>query len=237
MMKKPVLTDCKNCNSRGDSIFCDLDQYKLGALDRHKTCNLYKKGQTIFHAGTRPVGLYCLKKGKVKIFKTGSDGKEQIVRMAKPGDLIGYRSFLAEEFYSASAITIEDTDVCFIDREDFNSVLLSSEKLSKNLIKLLSRELRESENLIRNMAQKSVKERVAEILLLLKEKFGMDSHDPTLLNASLTREELANYVGTATETLIRFLSELKEEGIIETQNRKIYILNHAALAEIANIDF
>lgn len=236
-MKKPSLTNCEDCDSRSESVFCNLEVAQLSGLDTHKTCNLYKKGQNIFHEGTRPVGLYCIKEGKVKIYKTGIDGREQIIRMAKSGDLLGYRSFLAEEYYSATASALEDTSICFIDREDFNGVLGQSESLSKNLIKLLTRELRESENLVIDMAQKSVRERVAEVLLLLKEKFGMDAEQPKQLAATLTRDELASYVGTATETLIRLLSEFKEEKLIETKGRKIFIIDAEGLVEAAHIEY
>lgn len=235
-MKKPSSTKCADCDSLNRSLFSGLDEKSLALLDKHKTCNVYKKNQVIFHEGNRPLGLFCLTSGKVKIHKTGLDGREQIVRLAKPGDMIGYRSFLGEEFYSATAVALDDSCVCFIDKNDFFQVLKTNENFSLDLIHLLARELREAEDMIRDMAQKSVRERVAEVLLLIKEKYGVDASDPTLLNSRMTREELASYVGTATETLIRLLSDLKEENIIETQGRRIRILNPKALFQIANLE-
>lgn len=235
-MKKPEANQCANCASIGDSMFSNLEKKDLACLDSHKTCNTYKKGQVVFHEGNRPLGLYCLKEGKVKIFKTGVDGREQIVRLAKPGDLIGYRAFLGEEYYSASAASLEDAVICFIDKNDFHSILSSNAKLSWNLIQALSVELREAEDLLRDMAQKSVRERLAEILLLIKQKYGTDPNDPNVLSAKLSRDELASFVGTATETLIRLLSDLKAEKVVETEGKKIRILNHKALVEIANLE-
>lgn len=236
-MKKQDSPSCLSCDSIKNSVFGELDNKNLGCLDSHKTCNLYKKGQVIFHEGNRPLGLYCLKQGKVKIYKTGIDGREQIVRLVKPGELLGYRAFLGEEFYSASAASIEDAVVCFIDKNDFHTVLHEDEKLSWNLIQILTRELREAENLLRDMAQKTVRERLAEVLLLIKQKYGVDQSDSTLLSAHLSRDELASFVGTATETLIRLLSDMKAEGVIETEGKRIRILDTKALAEIANIEF
>jgi CRP/FNR family transcriptional regulator len=236
-MKTPPNPSCHDCDSLSTSVFCDLKSAELNRLDTHKTCNTYKKGQVIFHQGNRPLGLYCVQSGKVKITKMGVEGKEQIVRLAASGDVIGYRSFLAEETYSATASAIDDSSICFIDREDFKSVLSHNASLSENLIKLLSRELRESEDLVRDMAQKSVRERTAEVLILLSRKFGTTTTPLTQLNVQLSREELANYVGTATETLIRLLSDFKEERVIATQGKKIQILDFEKLSHIANIEF
>jgi CRP/FNR family transcriptional regulator, polysaccharide utilization system transcription regulator len=238
-MKKttPQQSPCEHCNSMHQSIFCNLKPKELDDLGQHKTINIYKKNQVIFHEGNRPLGLYCIKKGKVKIFKTGIDGREQIVRLAKNGNLIGYRSFLGEEFYSASASAIEDTELCFIDKNDFFGVLKNNDKLSWKLIQMLTTELRDAENLVRDMAQKSVRERLAEVLLILKEKFGPDKDDPDVLNCKMSREELASFVGTATETLIRLLSDFKQEKLIETKGKNIRLLDVSALAEVANLDY
>lgn len=234
-MVKAEEHSCLQCESLKNSSFTDLSEADLDTLNRQKVCNLYRKGQVLFHEGNLPLGLYCLKQGKIKIFKTGVDGKEQIVRLASPGDLMGYRSFLGEETYSASAAALEDSVICFIDKNNFKKTLDDNTKLSKTLLELLSHELREAENLIRDMAQKSVRERLAEVLLILKEKFGMESDDPKCLSAKLSREELANYVGTATETAIRLISDLKDEKVIETQGKRIRILNAERLTEIANL--
>lgn len=235
-MKKSETPECDHCETLGKSLFCHLGKESLGNLDAHKTSNLYKKGQVIFHEGNRPLGVYCLERGKVKIYKTGIDGREQIVRLAGPGELIGYRAFLGEEFYSASAASIEDSQICFIDRDDFNHVLKENNTISTDLIRNLSHELREAEDMLQHMAQKSVRERLAETILLIKKKYGTEKNNAAALNVHFSREELASFVGTATETLIRLLSDLKAEKVIDTEGKKIIILNEAKLLTIANLE-
>ncbi|MCP5464632.1 MAG: Crp/Fnr family transcriptional regulator [Deltaproteobacteria bacterium] len=209
----------------------------MANFDQHKTCNYYKKGQVIFHEGTRPIGLFCIRSGQVKICRTGLEGKEQIVRLAKSGSIIGYRSFLAEELYSASAIAIEGTTICCIDRDDLNKALASNPLFYKNLVKLMSFDLRKSEDLVFGLAQKSARERLAEVLLLLKEEFGIDPLDSAKLGVQLSRQELSTYTGVATETIIRLLSEFKQEGWVDLQGRQIRILNYKALVDEANLAF
>ncbi|MBF0104170.1 MAG: Crp/Fnr family transcriptional regulator [Deltaproteobacteria bacterium] len=227
--------DCSKCPALKESLFCNLDDSALAKISSQKTCNTYKKGQIVFHEGNRPLGLYCLRSGKVKIFKTGIDRREQIVRLATPGDIIGYRSFLGEDSYTATAASLDDSLICFIDKDDFYGVLKEDSRLSLNIIKLLTTQLRTAEELLRDMAQKSVRERLAEVLLLLRNKFGTDKADSGVLNAKLSREELASFVGTATETLIRLLSDFKAEQVIETRGKHIKILDPKALMRIANL--
>lgn len=234
-MEKHTPLSCVDCNNLQKSSFTNLSCQELKVLSHKKTCQSFKKGQVLFHEGTTPTGVFCLKEGKVKIYKTGIDGKEQIVRLAKPGDLIGYRSFLGHGAYTASACTLEDSKICLIDRQSFEVTLKQNQTLNESLIQLLTHELRDAENRIRDMAQKSVRERMAEVLLVLKERFGMDVNEPDVLSAQLSRDELANYVGTATESAIRILSELKNDGVIATQGKKIRILNLNKLVSIANL--
>ncbi|MCP5464059.1 MAG: Crp/Fnr family transcriptional regulator [Deltaproteobacteria bacterium] len=228
--------NCESCASAPKS-FDTLNSKELNCISDSKNHKVFKKGEVIFHEGNRPTGVYCLQEGKVKIFKNGIDGRKQIVRLAKPGDLIGYRSFLGEDLYTASAAAIEESKACFIERDSFFSVLKANTEFSWQLIQNLTRELRDAENLVRDMAQKSVRERLAEILLILKEKYGTNEAEPGLLNAKLSREELANFVGTATETLIRLLSDFKAQGLITTKGKNITILDAEELIKTANIEY
>lgn len=232
-----VKTDsCGSCDNFQESSFKHLEKNELSCINSKKTCNTYKKGQVLFHEGNHPIGIFCLKSGKVKITKTSIDGKEQIVRFAKPGDLIGYRSFLGDGIYSATAIALEEAKVCFIDKADFLNVVKSNSAFSWSLIQKLSSELKDAENLVADMAQKSVRERLAEILLLLQKKFGTSKEMPGFLDVQLSREELANTVGTATETIIRLISDMKQEGLIKTQGKKIAIADLKSMMALANLE-
>lgn len=194
----------------------------------------FKKGQVIFNEGGHPLGIFCVNDGKVKIERSGMDGKEQIVRMAKGGDVLGYRALLSSERYNASAVALDDTDVCFIPRDPFFNVLKTNPRLSLDIIKMLSTELRKAEESITDLAQKPVRERMAEALLFLKETYGFEE-DGATLNVVLSREDIANLVGTATETAIRLLSEFKKDGIVLSVGKKLKITDSEKLIKTANI--
>lgn len=236
-MKSKQQPDCEHCTSRKDSLFTDLPQGDLRELSSYKTCNVYQKGQVIFYEGNAPMGLYCINKGKIKVYKMGRLGKEQIVRLAKPGDLIGYRALIGEDEYTATAEALEDSVICFIDKKSFQRVVDADPGIPAKIMRNLCAELRDAENFIQSMAQKSVRERLAEVILILKKKYGTDPDDSALLAVSLTREDIANLTGTAIETAIRLLSDLKEEGLIAFEGRKIRILNQVKLVDVAKLDY
>ncbi len=227
--------NCKDCTSRQDSLFCELHTHELDDISDNKSCVLYKKGQTLFYEGTRPLGLYCIKSGKVKVFKMGSQGKEQILRLSGPGEFLGYRALLGEEQYAASAEVLEDSSVCFIPKSDFFSVLNGNTTFFSSMVKSLAHELGVQEEKVLDLSQKSVRERLAGNLLMLKESYGLDGTDESvLLDIAISREDLANIVGTATETVIRLLSEFKGDKLISFEGKKISILDAKGLARIAD---
>lgn len=230
-MKNP---ECQYCQARFKSVFCDLSQEKLHALNTSKGCRTYTKGQVIFNEGAYPHGLFCINVGKVKLSKPGDTGKEQIVRLAKYGDLLGYRALLSGETYNCSAVALEDSSICFIPKDTFSELLAKNIHLASELMKLLSVDLKNAENKLLNLAQKPVRERLAEALLFLKETYNFES-DGATLNVTLSREEISNIIGTATETVIRLLSEFKHDTIIEFVGKKIKILNLKELIHTANI--
>ncbi|HQV78096.1 MAG TPA: Crp/Fnr family transcriptional regulator [Chitinophagales bacterium] len=225
--------DCKHCNTRFQSVFCKSENDIVAEIDAEKICSTFKKGETIFKEGSYASGVYCINAGKIKISMLGDEGKEQIVRLAKPGDIIGYKALLSGDRYSATATTLEDCNVCFIPRDIFMKILQKDAAMSFEMMKILSNELRNAEEKITHLAQKPVRERVAETILFLKETYGIDAESN--INIALTREEIANLVGTATETTIRLLSEFNKEKIIELSGKKIKIVNLPKLIKTANI--
>lgn len=228
-------TYCSTCSHRVRSILRDVDDFGLQNLDATKACYVYKKGQVIFSEGIPPAGLFCIHEGKVKIFKTGDEGREKIVRLAKNGDVIGYRALITGEPSSVSAAALEESIVCCIPHETFFKLLRANGSLSMHIIELLSAELGSAEEQIVHIAQKPVKERLAETLLLLKETYGTEDGDNSALGVRLSREELAAIVGTAIETLVRTIAEFKRERLISTEKKKIRILDPDRLAKIGNI--
>jgi CRP-like cAMP-binding protein len=201
----------------------------------YKSCSTYKKGQYIFAENGLPAGLFCINNGKIKISKTGFDGKEQIIRLAKSGDIVGYRALIANERYASSAVTLEDASICIIDKAYFFKSLETNPKLLFEVVKKMSRDLKEAEDHIVSLSQKNVRERMAEALLFLKATYGYEEDNKTI-NVSLTREEIADYVGTSTESCIRLLSEFNQDKMIALKGKKISIINLPILIQTANIE-
>lgn len=218
---------CQNCKSRQDSLFSCIDEAGINDLNHHKACSFYKKHQGLFIEGSLPRGVFCLNEGKVKIYTRGSEGKEQIIHIATGGEIIGYRAMFSGEPYRVSAEALEDSNICFIAKEDFLNMIDSNATLRNNVMKELSKELGERAVLITNMAQKPVRERLAFSLVMLN-----NIYKDEMIN--LSREDMANFVGTATETLIRLLKDFKEEGLIEIHTRKIEILDLQKLISLSN---
>lgn len=214
-------------------FFKHLTDTEIGKLNYDKTCQVYKKGSVVYREGSRLTGFYCITKGILKIYKTGIDGKEQIIRFVKEGDIVAFRSLLSQELACTTAKVIDDAVLCHIPYQTLLFLLQNNWKFSHWMIQILCRELREANDYITDIAQKTVRERLAEVLLLLKDSFDVD--DSNTLQIALTREELANMVGTATESVIRLLSEFKQDGLIELKGRKIRFLDIATLRRMASI--
>lgn len=234
MHNNPKNPSCETCRMRHKGIFANLERDRLSEISMQKSCNVYRKGDVIFHEGNYPLGLFAIYSGKVKVFKTSETGKDHILRLAGAGEALGYRSLVSGEKYEVSATVLEDTRVCFVPKALFMNTLQESNHLSSRVMEFLTKDLKLAEGKIADLAQKTVKERVAETILMLKQFYGMEKDEKTI-NVSLSREDLANLVGTATETLIRSLSEFKKKEIIDLKGKKIIILNPRVLEKIANI--
>jgi CRP-like cAMP-binding protein len=224
---------CDKCSLATGSLFRYLSSEEIITLNFAKDFRQYARGDILYQEGNRISGFFCINSGIIKVFKTGLDGKEQIIRFAKGGDIIAYRSVLSNEVACTSAKVIEDCSVCFIPSEILISFIKSNSSYALELLKLACHELGEANSFITDIAQKTVRERLAEVILFLINDFGLD--DEQYLMISLTREELANIVGTATESVIRLLSEFKSDKLVELNGRRIRILNTKGLIKISNV--
>ncbi len=227
--------DCGRCNARHASPFAEMHLDDLAVVSTEKGCRLYRKGEMLYYSGDQPSGLYCIHHGNVKIFKMGRDGKEQIVRLAHEGDILGYRSLISGEPYSSFAVPIDDAQICHIPKHVFFNLITTNPNFSKRIMVLLSRELKAAEERIVEIAHKPVRERLAETLLLLHQTYGTEP-DHRTLGIKLTRAELANIIGTTSESVSRALSAFREMNIIEMNGRKIGIVDHGALVSEARLD-
>lgn len=209
----------------------DQETYDLASNSlKEKT---YKKGECIFDDGEFPKGVYFITKGTIKLSKSGTFGKDQILRFIKEGDLVGYRSILSGEDFQARAEAMNDVSATFVPAAVFLKLLEQDPKISYAMLQKIAYELGESSKTITFLAQKTVRERLAEVLLLLEHKLGADQEG--YIKISLTREEIANLVGTATESAIRLISEFKSDKLIQTDGRKIKIINHEKLRKLAHV--
>jgi CRP-like cAMP-binding protein/CheY-like chemotaxis protein len=204
----------------------------LKKLSEERDVRIYKKKDDIYKEGNYPKGVYFVSKGKVKIYQTNEHGKEFITELHKEGDFFGYLSLLKDEKYSSTASTLEDSEIYMIPKEDFFSLIYKNAEVSKKFIEILSNNLLENEKQLVKLAYNSVRKRVAEALIKLSDKYKKEDDQKFSMNVS--REDLANLVGTATETVIRTLSDFKEDKFIEISGSNITILSHDKLLKLKN---
>lgn len=193
----------------------------------------FSKGDIVFEDGEQPKGVYFIEKGTAKLSKSGVYGKDQILRFYKENDLIGYRSLLSGENFQAKAEAMTPMKVQFLPADVFLHLLEIDSKLSYVMLQKIAYELGESANTVTFLAQKTVRERLAEILVLLEQKLGTDPEG--FIKISLTREEIANLIGTATESAIRLISEFKQDDLIAVEGRNIKILNREKLIKLGHM--
>ena len=219
---------------KSESVFEDLPLDDLTLLTANKTEQVYKKGEIIFREGGYPSGIFYISEGKVKKYKLDNDGKEHIIYVANTGELLGYHAILSEDRYPDSAAAIEESKIAFIPKEDFITALEQSEVLSKRLLKTLSHEFAVLANSLSMFAQKSVRERLALQLIVLREKYKINFQPGMPVEINMSRDDLASLVGTARENVVRLLTEFKESDILETKGRKIIVHDVKKLIEIAD---
>jgi CRP/FNR family transcriptional regulator, polysaccharide utilization system transcription regulator len=234
ILKKSKDISCELCLNAFHRFFSVLDKADLLYLNDQKEQKTYKKGQVIYDEGQKSNGVYCIKEGQVKVFKNGFDGRERVVRIVFPGDFLGLRALLSGHDHTTTATTLEDTSVCFIHKSDFLQLIVKYPEFSQRLIQELSSLLDKAESRLIAIAHRPVRERLAETLLFLLESFHNTSpaYPPPYLN--LSRLDIANIIGTTPETIIRLLSQLKQEHIISIKGRKIMVLDRPRLEFIAN---
>ncbi len=229
-MRKEI--DCRLCGSLCLSSLACLPENVLKEFNINKTARKYEPGQIIFYEDNKPYGVYCVESGKVKLTKYTPDGKTYIARIATGGDLLGYRAFLTNESYSATAEVLEPATICFIEREPFMRALKDNPQFALQLMEQLGSDLKQAENRARDLAYKSVAERLAEMLLTFKESYGEEDKDGHVhLAIRLSREEMASILGTTIETTVRNLTKFKHQGLIELDKKEIILLDTRGIAE------
>lgn len=207
-------------------------QDAMKKFTEERNIKLYRKKENIYREEEYPRGIYYIHKGKVKIYKMHDYGKELITNLLNEGDFFGYISMIEESNYKENAEVIEDAEIAFIPREDFFKLIYNSKEVSKKFMQILTKSVAEQQEQLVELAYSSVRRRVAEALLLLEKKYRKDQD--TTFSTAISREDLANIVGTATESLIRTLSDFKSEKLIEIKEGKIFLLDEHKLNRLRN---
>lgn len=234
MRKQSENIDCSKCQNMALSSLCALSQGEISSLNDHKITHSIKKNQVLFHEEEIAKGLYCLNKGKVKIYKTLADGNTQILRISKEAELLGYRGLLGDGKYIATAIALEDCIVCFIPKDKIYELISSNVKFTMNIMSLFAHDLSMAENKSVSFMQKNSRARLAETLLLLEKSFGKNNRD--YIDILLSREDIASIAGMATETAVRVLHEWEQNNIIELDKKFIRIIANEQLFALAELE-
>jgi len=205
------------------------DLVKLSDKRKIKT---FKKKDVVYQEDAFSAGIFFLNKGKVKTSKINEDGKEFITALVSEGEFFGYGALLEELPYSDTAVALEESEICMIPKEDFFSLLFNNRDVASAFIKMLSNNVKDKEDRLLHLAYNSVRKRVAEALLLLKERY--EDGKKEIFSMAISREDLANLAGTAPETVIRTLSDFKEEKLVEVKGSTITLLNAEKLKKMKN---
>lgn len=222
------------CLEGSSSIFKGLNQKDKETIAQHHTLAIFKKGELLFKEGEKPSGLICLASGKVKVFKEGVGGREQILKMVRQQGFIGYRALFSDNTWSVSAAAIEDSAICVLEKNSLVKILKKNADLALKFIKVIAEELGFSNNRTVSLTQKHIRGRLAESLLVLRDTYGYEADGKTI-RVSLSREDMANLSNMTTSNAIRTLSNLASEGNIEIKGRKISILDSTNLEHISEL--
>ncbi len=197
-------------------------------LEKYDT-EQYSRKQLIYSEGKRPRFLFYLKSGKLKTYKVNEDGKEYITSFNSAGEYFGYLPLFENSNYTDTAEMLEDGEIVLIPKDEFLNMVFGDLKLSTKFIKIIAEDLTEKEERLLRLAYDSLRKRIAKSLLEIQEKFDKEN---LTMSPSITREDFARYVGTATESLIRTLSDFKAEKLIEIKDGKIQIINKEKLSHL-----
>ena len=226
---------CLNCTKRSNSLLSDLSNNELKLLDKNRYKVSYKSGEIICKEGTKPFGLICLNKGKVKIVRRGINGKEQIVGLKKAVDFIGFKALIGGGSCLSSATTLEDSNICVIEKKDFFKVIEKNNKLAFKIMKSLALDLVRSDGRLVNLAHKHVRARLAEALIMINDIYGTNTSTGNL-NVTLKRSDLAGLSNMTTPNAIRILSSFNKENLVDVNRQYIKINKLKALKDISTFD-
>jgi CRP-like cAMP-binding protein len=232
MRKRPV-PRCEFCAAKHPGGLCGLNSGTAGRFAESRVPHVYERGQIIFHEGLPAHSLFIIHSGRVRVFRTWTDGEEQVLRLLGPGEIVGYRPIFANEPYGASAAAVEESSICVVPREDVLERIRQEPALALGLLAKLSLELRLSEDLMMDLIRRPVRERAARLLLGLVETEGSGAEARSVVSNQIRRQDLARMIGTTPETFSRVLRALAQRGIVELSRERVVVRNLALLRRAA----
>ena len=221
---------CENCIVRELSSLKALNKEELKRISDSKVTKTIKKGEAIFEEGEKLNGVFCVRNGASKLSKMSDNGKDQVVKIATKGEVLGQRSVITEEATNLSAVALNNMEVCFIPKNHLTDSINSNPEFTKAILLHMANDLKVADDTIVNMAQKSVKQRIAEVILYLEKNFKTDSEG--YISIILSREDIASVAGTVKEACIRTLTSFKKENLISTSGKRIKIEDKKALYKV-----
>ena len=226
------MSNCQQCIIREFNSLKSLTKQELIRISTCKDEKIIKRGEVLFNEGEHINGVFCIKSGVCKVSKMSDNGRNQIIHLIKKGDILGERSLINNEVSNLNATAINDMEVCFIPKEEIIKDLQNNSNFSMDILKKMAASLKNADDVIVDMAQKTVKQRLAATLVFLDNKF--EKNENGSLNILLTREDIANIIGTATESAIRLLSDFKKKNFIDLKGKEVFILNTTELQKLAS---
>jgi CRP-like cAMP-binding protein len=225
------MSKCEQCIVRQFNSLKELSKEELLRVSACKTSRFIKKGETIFEENEHIDGVFCIKDGICKVSKMSANGRNQILNLVTKGSLLGERSLISDEVSNLKAVALVDMEVCFVPKSEIMLDLQKNSNFSMSVLKGMAGNLKQADNLIVDMAQKTVKQRLAEALLYLHKNFNFTDDD--FIDVNLSREDFADIIGAATESTIRLLSDFKKKGLILIKSKRIAVINELELEKVA----
>ena len=220
---------CESCIVRQLNALDVLSKSDLKKLSDNKEVHTFRKGQSIFDEGEHLKGVFCVRSGVSKLSKMSPKGKDHVVKLAKRGEVLGQRSVITDERTNLSAVAVNDMEVCFIPKRHILSSIDTNIEFTKKILIRIANDLKFADDSMVDLAQKTISQRLSHTLIYLEENFGVTQEGA--IGLQLSREDLANIIGSAKEACIRTLATFKKNGWIETQGKSIIITNKKALLQ------
>ncbi len=228
---------CLHCARRSESVFRALEGEALERLEAARTTHRYQRGQALHYEGTPCSTIHCLESGRATVVRIARGGTVCILRLVDPGELLGVDAlFCDSRVHTTTAEMIEDGVVCLFEREPLLEIIREREDLSRAMLEFLARQLRMSEAERVELAVGDVRERTARVLVMLSQRYGEPDGEGTLIGVRLSREEIAEMIGAAAETVIRQLTEFRSEGLLANHGRQLIVADAARLARVAHLE-